>query len=58
MTIKRMMKVLFTRKSDRVDAITQKIEVATSENKKAASRLTETIRDMLAENDRVTGRRP
>lgn len=56
MTLKRMMKVLFTRRSDRVDAITQKIEAATTENKKAASRLTETIRDMLTENDRVTGR--
>lgn len=57
MTLKRIMKVLFARKSDRVEAITRKIEVATTENKNAASRLTETIREMLVENDRVTGRR-
>ena len=56
MRIRRMLKMLFSPRSERNDEVTALVASTVSTNVEATNRLTQTIREMLDENDRVTGR--
>lgn len=56
MRIKRMLKMLFSPRSERNDEVSALVASTMSSNAEATNRLTQTIREMLDENDRVTGR--
>lgn len=56
MRIGRMLKMLFSPRSERHEEVTALVAVSVASTKDSANRLTQTIREMLEENDRVTGR--
>jgi hypothetical protein len=56
MRIRRMLKMLFSPRSERHEEVTALVAVSVASTTESANRLTQTIREMLEENDRVTGR--
>lgn len=56
MRIGRMFKMLFSPHSQRNEEVTRLVAEAVSASVDSSNRLTQTIREMLDENDRLTGR--
>lgn len=52
-----MFKMLFSPHSERNEEVTRLVADAVSASVDSSNRLTQTIRDMLDENDRLTGRK-
>jgi hypothetical protein len=52
-----MMKMLFSPRSERSEAVGGLVTASVTATADAANQLTQTIREMLDENDRITGRR-
>jgi hypothetical protein len=58
MRIERMLKMLFSPRSERNEEVTRQVAAALAAHAEASDRLNQTISDLLEENDRVTGRKP
>lgn len=52
----RLLRILFSTRSERADETDRRIAVASARNESAKNGLLDTIRELLEENDRITGR--
>lgn len=52
----RLLRILFSPRSERHDEVTRRVEEASERQEHASNALLATIGEMLSENDRITGR--
>jgi hypothetical protein len=54
--MKRLFSILFSTRTPRADAVERRIAIASAKNERAKNGLLNTIKELLEENDRITGR--